>query len=225
MRKICTVYREAPMLLAQGTHVVSCDEKTGIQALERLHPTLPMQPGLVESREFEYIRHGTQCLIGNLEVATGKMISPTIGETRTEKDFIMHISGTVSAHPQEDWIFVADQLNTHKSEGLVRFVAERCNLRQYLGCKGKRGILHTQKTRKTFLEDSAHRIRFVFTPKHCSWLNQIEIAFGILSHKLLRRGNFLSQEDLRTQMLSFMEYRNKTARPFRWTYEGKILSV
>jgi hypothetical protein len=225
VQKICTVYREAPMLLTQGTHVVSTDEKTGMQALERLHPTLPMKPGLVERREFEYIRHGTQCLIGNLEVATGKMISPTIGETRTEKDFIAHISNTVSTHPDAQWIFVADQLNTHKSEGLVRFIAEQCHLLEDLGCKGKRGILESQKTRKQFLEDPSHRIRFVFTPKHCSWLNQIEISFGTLSRKLLRRGNFLSQADLRGQILSFVEYRNKTARPFRWTYEGKVLSV
>jgi hypothetical protein len=219
------VYREAPTLLSQGTHVVSCDEKTGIQALERLHPTLPMKPGFVERREFEYIRHGTQCLIGNLEVATGKMIAPTIGDTRTEEDFVAHIGKTVALDPDAQWIFVADQLNTHKSEGLVRFVADTCDLSRELGSKGKRGILKSQKTRKQFLEDPSHRIRFVFTPKHCSWLNQIEIAFGILSRKLLRRGNFVSQADLRQQIISFVEYRNNTAQPFRWTYEGKVLSV
>ena len=68
---MCALYAEAPALHATGVHIVSSDEKTGIQALERLFPTLPMQPGLVERREFEYIRHGTQCLTANFEIVTG----------------------------------------------------------------------------------------------------------------------------------------------------------
>ncbi len=120
---------------------MSTDEKTGIQALERAHPILLMKPGLVERREFEYIRHGTQALIANFEVATGKLVSPSIGTTRTETDFLAHISRTMSIDPHGEWIFIVDQLNTHKLESLVRLVAERCGIKTDLGVKGKSGIL------------------------------------------------------------------------------------
>jgi len=97
---------------------------TGIQALERIAPTKPMQPERPERIEFEYARHGTQTLIGNFEVASGELISPTVGPTRTEDDFVAHIETTIRRDPQAEWVFVMDQLNTHKSEGLVRFAAK-----------------------------------------------------------------------------------------------------
>jgi hypothetical protein len=104
---------EAPRLHEEeGTHVISTDEKTGIQALERLHPTLPSRPGKTERIEFEYRRHGALCLIANFEVATGKAVLPTIGPTRTEEDFAAHIGRTIDADPNTAWIFVLDQLNT-----------------------------------------------------------------------------------------------------------------
>jgi hypothetical protein len=120
--------------------VISTDEKTGIHAIERRHPTLPTRPGLIERREFEYKRHGTTCLIANFDVVTGKAIVPTIGPTRTEDDFVAHITKTIDLDPDATWIFVVDQLNTHKSEGLVRLVAERCGIDDPLGMKGKSGI-------------------------------------------------------------------------------------
>ena len=205
---------------------MSTDEKTGIQALEREHPILPMKPGLVERREFEYIRHGTQALIANFEVATGKLVSPSMGTTRTEADFLAHTSRTMSIDPDGEWIFIADQLNTHKSESLVRLVAERCGIETDLGVKGKSGILKSMQSRAEFLQDTSHRIRFVYTPKHTSWLNQIEIWFSILVRRVLKRGNFTSVAQLRERILAFIDYFNQTmAKPFKWTYAGRPLTV
>ena len=212
------------MVHEQGGHVISTDEKTGIQALERLHPTLPTRPGLTERVEFEYKRHGTLCLIANFDVVTGKAIAPTIGPTRTEADFVAHIAGTVALDPGATWIFVVDQLNTHKSEGLVRFVADQCGIGDDLGVKGKSGILKNMKSRKRFLEDAGHRIRFVYTPRHASWLNQVEIWFSILSRRALKRASFDSLEALQKRLTDFIEYFNVVlAKPFRWTYAGKPL--
>ncbi len=199
---------------------------TGIQALERKHPTQPMKAGQVERREFEYQRHGTQCLMGNFEVATGEVITPTVGPTRTEEDFAHHIARTVATDPEAGWIFIADNLNTHCSETLVRWVAEACEVDLDLGKKGKRGILETMASRKRFLSDPRHRIRFVFVPKHTSWLNQIEIWFSILVRRVIKRGNFISVEDLRQKILSFIDYFNETlAKPFKWTYTGRPLNI
>ncbi len=154
------------MLAATGTHVASTDEMTGIQALERLHPSLPMQPGHVEREEFEYQRHGTLSLLANLDVATGQIVAPSIGPTRTEADFAAHIAQTIRTDPQAAWIFVTDQLNTHQSETLVRLVAAQCGIQEDLGIKGKRGHLANMGTRAAFLSDTSHRIRFVYTPTH-----------------------------------------------------------
>ncbi len=226
IREICRLYADAPGLYEQGIIVVSTDERTGIQALERLFPTLPMKPGSIERREFEYKRHGTLCLIGNFVVATGEVYRSTIGETRTEVDFVAHIAQTVASRPDAGWVFVADQLNTHASEGLVRFVAKACGITEDLGVKGKSGILKSVKTRKRFLSDAAHRIRFVFTPRHCSWMNQVEIWFSILSRRLLRRGSFTGKAELQERLEAFIEYFNKVlAKPFKWTYAGKPLTV
>lgn len=227
-KTVCDVYRQAPQLHQKGVCIVSTDE-TGIQALERKHPTKPLKPGQVERQEFEYIRHGTQCLMVNFEVATGKIIAPTIGPTRTEEDFVNHIAQTIATNPDGKWIIIVDQLNTHQSESLVNLVIKACDLdldEETLGVKGKSGILKSMTTRKTFLEDKHHRIRFVYTPKHTSWLNQVEIWLSILVRKLLKRASFTSIEDLRQRIFDFIAYFNKTmAKPFKWTYKGKPLSV
>jgi hypothetical protein len=223
---VCTVYKEARALHQQGTHVISTDEKTGIQAKERAHSTLPMKPGRIEYQEFEYRRHGTCCLIANLEVATGHVIRPTLGKTRTEVDFKNHIEQTISTDPEGAWIFILDQLNTHQSESLVRLVATYINCTEDLGVKGKSGILQDKKTRAQFLQDESHRIRLVYTPKHASWLNQIECWFSLLVRRLLKRASFTSIQELMQRIREFIDFFNKTmAKPFKWTYTGRPLNL
>lgn len=226
VEKICDTYRSAPELAARGTHVVSTDEKTGMQALERLHETKPPRPGLVERIEFEYIRHGTLSLIANLDVVTGKVVSPSIGPTRSEADFAAHIDRTIDDDPAAEWIFIADQLDTHQSATLVELIARRCVIEEDLGVKGKKGVLKSKRTRRAFLEDPSHRIRFVYTPRHCSWLNQVELWFSILARRLLKRSSFKSIDALRTRVLEFIAYFNSVlAKPFRWTYTGRPLQA
>jgi len=208
------------------THTISTDEMTGIQALERCAATKPMTPGRAEKREFEYKRHGTVTLIGNFHVVTGEIIAPTLGPTRTEADFVAHIEQTIRLDPDAGYVFVLDNLNIHCSAGLVERVAELCGLGEDLGKKGRHGILKSRATRQEFLSERGHRIRFVYTPKHSSWLNQIEIVFGIVMRKVIRRGNFTSKEDLRGKLLAFIAYFNEVfAKPFNWTYTGRPLQV
>jgi len=224
--EISNLYLQAPQLAAQGTHVISVDEKTGIQALERKHPDKPTRPGQVHRREFEYERHGTQALIAGFEVATGQVVCPHVGPTRTEQDLADHIRDLVQHYADQTLVIVLDNLNTHKSEELVRLVAQHCAPDIDLGKKQRQGILENLATRAAFLQDPNHRIRFVYTPKHCSWMNQIEIWFGILSRKLLRRGSFLSTTALRDRILAFIEYFNATmAKAFKWTYTGRPLTA
>ena len=219
MGTVCDLYEQAGALAERGIHLVSTDEKTGMQALGRLSPDIPMSPGEVQRREHEYKRHGTLCLTANLEVWCGWIIAPTLGPTRTETDFVGHVEQTVATDPWAGWVFVVDNLNTHQSAGLVVWVAQQCGLQEDLGVKGKRGVLKSQKSRAAFLSDPSHRIRFVYTPKHTSWLNQLEIWFSILVRKLLRRSSFTSVEDLKARILAFIGYFNLTmAKPIRWLY-------
>ena len=198
---------------------------TGIQALERIAPTKPMRPGQIERREFEYVRHGTLSLIANFDVVSGQVVAPTLGPTRTEADFATHIAQTIDSDPEAVWLFITDQLNTHQSEALVRLVAERCGLTDALGVKGKTGVLESMPSRAAFLSDPTHRIQFVYVPKHTSWLNQIEMWFSILVRRVIKRGNFASVTALRERILAFITYFNQTAKPFRWTYTGRPLTI
>jgi hypothetical protein len=228
VREVCDTDRAAPARLREeAIHTVAVDEKTGMQALERTAPTKPMRPGVPERQEFEYQRHGTQCLTANREVATGQVIAPTVQPTRDEADFAAHIGRTVATDPQAGWIFVADNLTTHCSATLVRLVARLCaRAAEPLGVKGKSGVLTSVATRKAFLTDPSHRVRFVYVPKHTSWLNQVEIWFSVLARRVLRRGHFRSAVDLRETVLSFIaDYNRTAAKPYKWTYTGRPLNV
>ena len=221
MEKVCQTYLTAAMNEAMGIHTMSVDEKTGIQALGREAPTKPMEPGKPERIEYNYDRHGTLCLFGNLNVATGKIVAPKLQATRTSEDFADNIDAIIATDPKAEWVFVCDNLNTHLSATLVMLVAVLCEIPlDSLGKEGKRGILKSQATRKAFLEEASHRIRFVYTPKHCSWLNQIEIWFSGLSRRVLRRGDFDSLETLQKKILAYIEFYNQTATPMNWKCKG-----
>jgi transposase len=219
----CQVYALAAERAKQGERTMSMDEMTGVQALQRKHPDLPMLPGHVLRREFEYIRHGTLSWFINLNVVTGQVTEPSWGPTRGEKDCVAHLQQLIASSPEtKRWHLIMDNLDIHRSESLVRWIADLEGIEQdTLGVKGKHGILHSMKSRAAFLHDPAHRVVFYYTPKHASWMNQVEIWLSILVRKLLKRGNFTSLNDLRDQILAFIDYYNRTmAKPIKWTYTG-----
>lgn len=149
---VCQTYLIAGDLYFQcNTHTVCVDEMTSIQALERNSPKKPMRAGSPELLEFEYTRHGTQCLIANWHVVLGQMISPTVGDTRTEADFAQHIQTTVDTDPTAKWVFVMDQLNTHKSATLVKYVASvEGSMRNHWARKGSRGCSNRWRRGRSF---------------------------------------------------------------------------
>jgi hypothetical protein len=179
-----------------------------------------MSPGKPERIEHNYERHGTINLFGNKNVATGEIIAPMLKETRTSEDFVENVKGVIETDSTAGWIFVVDNLNTHMSVVLVLFVAKLLGIPlDSLGKERKYGVLKSMETRKAFLEDESHRIRFVYTPKHCSWLNQIENWFSGLSSRVLKRGNFDSVDTLKKKILDYIEFYNKTAKPMEWKCE------
>src|SRR6266478_188797 len=187
---ICNLYAKALESYRQGRLVICCDEKTGMQVLERKAPTKPAQPGRRERREHEYLRHGTRVLINSLAVATGQL-AWTMGATRKTTDFVVHLTQAYHSLPRMqcyDWVM--DNLNTHGSLDVCRLVARWCQgpFEPHTLKKGRQ--------RRAFLSDPSHRHVFHCTPKHGSWLNQAELFFGVLHRRFLARGSFPSAKTL-----------------------------
>lgn len=173
--------------------VYCLDERTGMQALERWHPDWPPCPGQVSRREFHYRRHGTLTLIGCFEVATGNLLGQCYERNRGE-EFLAFLRWLIPQLPTDRVLhLVADNYATHKRRDVLDFVAS-----------------------------FAGRVQLHFTPTHASWLNQIELWFGVLNRQLLHRGNFTSREDLAQKVEAFIDHYNQfDAHPYRWTYTGK----
>ena len=222
INNICSVYANAAT--TSDELIISYDEMTGVQALERIAGDLPMSSGKPQAMEFEYKRHGTQTLIAGMNVTTGKIIG-ACGATRTEEDLKNFIKRVMTENTgYKKYHFVGDQLNTHKSESLVCLVAGFCGRTDDLGVKGKEGILASMQSREEFLSAPDKKIVFHYTPKHASWMNQIEVWFGMLARKVIKRGNFKSPEELKEKIMAFIDYFNNTmAKPFKWTYQGKVM--
>lgn len=217
-QRICQLYVGALASFEQGRLVICCDEKTGMQVLERKVPTKPARPGQRERREHEYIRRGTRVLINSLAVATGQ-IAWTIGATRKSPDFVAHLKRAyqlLPRMPRYDWVM--DNLNTHWSLDVCRLVARWCKI-PFEPEKLKKGI-----QRRAFLSDPSHRHVFHFTPKHGSWLNQAELFFGVLQRRFLSRGSFTSIKDFERRLERYLkDYNTRHAHPYRWTYTGEPL--
>jgi transposase len=215
---ICRLYVQAPVLYERGQLIICTDEKTGMQILQRKHPTQLARPGHPEKREHEYIRHGTRALIASFVVPTGEVVWD-LGLTRTSSDFAAHLLRVVqhfSAWPQITWVL--DNLNTHWSLEACEILAA-LNDRPFWPRALKRG-----QQRRAFLTDPDYPYRFVFTPKHGSWLNQVELWFSVLSRRFLRRGDFAGAAEFTARLLRFLEeYNDHHAHPYRWTYTGEPL--
>jgi transposase len=215
---ICKLYVQAPVLYQQGEVVICTDEKTGMQILERKHPTILAQPGKPEKREHEYIRHGARCLIASFVVPTGKVVWD-MGVTRTSVDFaahLAHVASQFSDHQRFHWVL--DNLNTHWS-------LEVCELLAKLnGLPFHKKDLRTGTQRRAFLTDLDHKHVFHFTPKHGSWLNQVELWFGTLARRFLKRGDFASAQEFVARLTAYLnDYNTRRAHPYRWTYTGQPL--
>jgi transposase len=185
--EICALYLAPP----PGSIVLSFDEKTGIQAVERKHPDRPARLGRLCRQEFEYIRHGTRSLLATMNVHTGEVLADC-GPTRTGEDLERHMERVATRWPSGDIHVVLDNLNIHKGERWKRFN-----------------------------ERHGGRFHFHYTPLHASWVNQIELFFGVLSRRCLRRKSFRSTDELAAHIMAFIARWNAgDKKPFRWTFSG-----
>jgi hypothetical protein len=192
IREGCHVYASAAERAKQGERTISMGELTGVQAIERKHPDLAMQPGHLLRREFEYIRHGTLSWFINFDVVSGQMIEPSWGVQRTEEDALAHLQRLIASDPQaRKWHLVLDNLNIHQSEALVLWVAQQEGIAvETLGVKSKSGILRSMESRAAFLHDPTHQVVLYYTPKHASWMNQVEIWLSIQVAQTAETGQF-----------------------------------
>lgn len=221
---VCQTYLDASRSFAEeNIRTVCIDEMTSLQANEKRAPTKRPVPGHCGKEECQYTRHGTVCLTGNWDVAAGQFLLPTIEETRNNEDFAKHVERLIETGLAEGWVFVVDNLNTHCGEPLVRMIAKHVGVADAeLGEVKKGGILKDMASRRAFLSDKTHKIRFVYTPKHSSWLNQVEAVFGIINRRVMRGGNFTSKTDLMDKLTRFATYYNETiAKPMKWTFTGR----
>lgn len=174
--------------------VLSVDEKTFIQALDRTQPRLPMRPHRIERLSHEYQRHGTASLLASLEVHSGQVRAEPVRRNNSVT-FIRFLRRLLNASPAQELYIVADNGSSHRSKKTLAWVAKH------------------------------KRLHLTFTPTHASWLNQIEIWFGILTRKVVRRGIFKSRQELVERLMNFIQAYNKEARPFQWTYTGTPLAA
>lgn len=203
-----------------NTLIYSADEMTGLQALERQYPDKPTAPGMSAKREFNYIRHGTTSFTGFFNVITGKVAEPYLNPTRDSEDFVKALKALRANLPDKKLCIVCDNINTHMSEELVRYVAGECGITD-LGKKGRSGILKSKKSRAAFLRNRDHPLCFYYVPIYCSWPNQIEIWFGIINRQLIKRGSFTSVEELEQRIRYYViQYNQYFAHPFNWKYDG-----
>lgn len=217
-KEVCGLYVKAPAFYEQGRLLLCCDEKTGMQVLDRPAPTQLPEPGKPEKREFEYIRLGTRTMISTFVVATGEVVWD-LGPTRTNLDFRAHVLRVARHFPQMkqfDWI--VDNLNTHMS-------LELCEVVAYLsGLSFRPKELQTQEQRRAWLSDEEHKHVFHYLPRHGSWLNQVELWFSVLARQFLRRGDFGSIKEFEDRLWMYMdEYNREKAHPYKWTYTGEPL--
>lgn len=221
---VCDLILESVQGLYPRRYVLSVDEKTSIQALERIEGRGPDSKGRCRRKEFEYVRNGTTGLMAAIDVGKGNIVQQMLHPTHTEEDFATFIQMIVPLYsPGDEVVIMADQLNTHLSESLVLYVAEQIGFKGELGIKGKKGILKNLQSRKDFLEDQGHRIRFVYTPKHCSWLNPIENWFAKLQRHVITNGNFSSIKELNDKIEDYINYHNLyLCKPLKWKFNGFI---
>lgn len=221
---VCQSYIDAPRRLKEeNIRTVCIDEMTSLQANEKRAAGKRPSPGQCGKQECQYTRHGTVCLTGNWDVVAGQFIYPTIEETRNNNDFAKHIDRLIDTGLADGWVFVVDNLNTHSGEALVRVVAKHLGIPcSELGCVKKSGILKNMASRRAFLSDISHKVRFVYIPKHSSWLNQIEAIFGMFNRRVMRGASFTSKANLIERLKRFTDYFNThIAKPMSWTFTGR----
>jgi len=180
---VLRVYYDTP----PDEHIICVDEKTGMQALERRHPDLSMEPGQPLRREFEYVRHGVLCFMGAYDVRRGTLFGFT-ADKRGGDVFVELLDAVDACYPEGKGHLVMDNLSDHDTDDVNEWLEE-----------------HPRWTRH-------------FTPKHASWLNQIENAFSTFGRRVLSRGSFCSKDDLRDKTYTYLNWSNQSAQPFKWSY-------